>query len=180
MTNTPENVRIAVTGGISKAAFGVAAPTSGTSTLGGDWTSLGYISTDGVEASMDKTANAIFAWQNSDKVRTSITEASLTFTFSMIETSVATVEAYFGGTVDLATGKIEVVPSATTKGQFVIDVIDGDNAIRYYLPSAEITSVEAITYTNGEPVSYGVTLEAYSVDGRSADLWVSSFITPAP
>lgn len=176
MTNTPENVRIAVTGGISKAAFGVAAPTSGTETLGGSWTSLGYIHADGIESAIDKSTNAIYAWQNSDKVRTSITEASLTFSFKMIETSVATVEAYFGSTVDTVTGKIEVIPSATTKGQFVFDIVDGDTAIRYYLPNAEITSVEAITFANGEPVAFGVTVEAYAVEGRSADLWVNSFI----
>jgi uncharacterized protein YcsI (UPF0317 family) len=176
MTNTPENVRIGVTGGISKAAFGVAAPTSGTETLGGSWTSLGYIHADGVEAAIDKSENAIYAWQNSEQVRTSITEASLTFTFKMIETSVAVLEAYYGGTVDTLTGKIEVVPSATTKGQFVIDVLDDETAIRYYLPNAEITQVEAITFANGEPVSYGVTVKAYAVDGRSADLWVSSLI----
>lgn len=176
MTNTPENVRIAVTGGISKAAFGVAAPATGTEALSGSWTSLGYIHADGIESTIDKTANAIYAWQNSDKVRTSITEGSLTFTFKMIETSVATAEAYFGGVVDTVTGKIEIVPSATTKGQFVIDIIDGTDAVRYYLPNAEITSVEAITFANGEPISFGVTVEAYSVDGRSADLWVSSFI----
>jgi len=173
MTETPENVRIAVTGGISKAAFGVAAPASGTEALSGSWTSLGLIHTDGIEAATDKSTNAIYAWQNAQKVRTTVTEASATFTFKMIETSIATYEAYFGATVDTVTGKITVNPSATVKGQFVIDIIDEDKAIRYYLPNAEITSVEAITYANGDAVSYGVTVEAYG----TYDIWNSEFIS---
>jgi len=172
MTETPENVRIAVTGGISKAAFGVAAPASGTETLSGSWTSLGLIHSDGIEAATDKSTNAIYAWQNAQKVRTTVTEASSTFKFKMIETSVATFEAYFGSTVDTVTGKITVNPAATTKGQFVIDVIDGANSIRYYLSNAEITSVDAITFANGDAISFGVTVEAYG----TYDVWVSSFI----
>ena len=172
MTNTPENVRIAVTGGISKAAFGVAAPTSGTEVLSGSWTSLGYIHADGIEAATDKSTNAIYAWQKAEKVRTTITEASATFAFKMLETSVATIETYFGATVDTVTGKITVNPSATTKGQFVIDIVDGANAIRYYLPNAEITSVDPITYANGDAVAYGVTVEAYG----SYELWNTAFI----
>ena len=172
MTNTPENVRIAVTGGISKAAFGVTAPTSGTDVLGGSWTSLGYIHADGIEAGIDKSTNSIFAWQNAEKVRTSVTEASATFAFKMIEVSVATFELYFGGTVDTVTGKITVNPAATTKGQFVIDVVDGASAIRYYIPNGEVTSVDAITLANGEAISLGVTVEAYG----TYDVWVSDFI----
>jgi hypothetical protein len=172
MTNTPENVRIAVTGAISKAAFGVAAPTSGTEVLSGSWASLGLIHSDGVEAATDKSTNSIYAWQDAQKVRTTVTEASSTFKFKMLETSVATFEAYFGSTVNIVDGKITVNPAATTKGQFVIDVIDGANSIRYYLSNAEITSVDALTFANGDAVSYGVTVEAYG----TYDIWVSSFI----
>ena len=172
MTNTTENVRIAVTGGISKAAFGVAAPASGTEALSGSWTSLGYIHADGIEAGIDKSTNAIYAWQNATKVRTSVTEASATFAFKMIEVSIATFELYFGGTVDTVTGKITVDPAATVKGQFVIDIIDGANAIRYYIPNGEVTSVDAITFANGEAVSLGVTVEAYG----TYDIWNSAFI----
>lgn len=174
MANNASNVVVGTTGGVSFGPSTTTAPTSATSTLDAGFVSFGYITADGVEATIDKSSNAIFAWQNSDKVRTTITEASATFKFAVLETSEAVVNAYFGGTVG-TDGKIELVPSKTTKGSFVIDVVDGTKAIRYYLPLGEITSVEPVTFVNGEAVSWGITVEAYAVAGRSADIWFSEF-----
>jgi hypothetical protein len=56
-----------------------------------------------------------------------------------------------------------------------LDVVDGDKAIRHYIPSGEVLAVEAQTIQNGEAVMYGVTITAYASAGRVADVFYSEF-----
>lgn len=173
MATNAANVRSTVTGAIYFAPNGDNIPATATEALHVSYTDMGYVSSDGIESTIDKSTNAVYAMQNADKVLERVTEAGHTMSFSLLETNQAVIEAYFGGT--MVNGKIEVVPSATTKGSFVIDIIDGDNAIRYVLPSAEVLSVEPQTFANGEPVSYGMTITAFPVDGRTADVIYAEF-----
>ena len=173
MATNAANVRSTVTGAIYFAPNGDNIPSTATEALHVSYSDLGYVSSDGIESTLDKSTNAVYAMQNADKVLERITEAGHTMSFTLLETTQAVVETYFGGT--MVDGKIEVVPSATTKGSFVIDIIDGDKAIRYVLPSAEVLSVEPQTFANGEPVSYGMTVTAFPVNGRTADVMFAEF-----
>lgn len=173
MATNASNVRSTVTGAIYLAPNGDNIPDTATEALHVSYADLGYVSSDGIESTLDRSTNAVFAMQNADKVLEKVTEAGHTMSFTLLETKVEVIEAYFGGT--MVDGKIEVVPSATTKGSFVIDIIDGDKAIRYVIPSAEVLSVEPQTFANGEPVSYGMTITAYPVDGRTADVIYAEF-----
>lgn len=173
MATSADNVRTSITGAVYFAPAGTTVPTSSTAALNAAFVDLGYVSADGIESTIDKSTNAITAFQNADKVREMVTEASHSYTFTLIETKAEVIEAYFGGT--LVGGQMDIVPSATTKGIFVIDIIDGDNAQRDVVYSGEIISVEAQTFANGEPVSYGVTLNAYPVSGVSATRYFSQF-----
>lgn len=173
MALNADSVVVGITGKCYVAATSATAPTSSTSTLT-SFTELGYVSADGIEHTIDKSTNQIRAWQNSDLVRENVTEATETFAFSLLETSQAVLELYFGAT--MVGGKIEVNPSATGgRKSFVIDVVDGAKNIRYYVPSGEILSVEPQTIANGEVVSYGVTVTAYASDGRASDVFFSEF-----
>ena len=173
MAVSPDNVVVGITGACYAGATTAAAPTSTTSTLTG-FTELGYVSADGVSFSIDKSTNQIRAWQNSDLVREVVTEGTVTYAFMLMESNQAVIEAYFGGT--MTDGKIQVDPNATGgKQSFVIDVVDGDKAIRHYVPSGEILSVDAQTVANGEALMYGITITAYAVEGRSADVFYSEF-----
>ena len=92
----------------------------------------------------------------------------------LLETSQATIEAYFGST--MTDGKISHNPVNTGgRKSFVIDVVDGTKAIRHYVPSGEILSVEAQTIQNGEALAYGVTVTAYAASGRTNDVFFSEF-----
>lgn len=173
MALTADNVVVGVTGAVYVGPTTSTAPTSSTSTLTG-FTELGYVSSDGVTFTTDKSTNQIRAWQNADLVRESITEGTVTYSFMLLETTQDAIEAYFGGT--MTGGKIEVVPTNTGgRKSFVIDVIDGTKAIRHYVPSGEILSVEAQTIQNGEAIAYGLTVTAYASAGRVADVFFSEF-----
>jgi hypothetical protein len=173
MALTAENVVVGITGKVYVGPTTATAPTLSTSTLTG-FTELGYVSADGVEFATEKSTNQIRAWQNSDLVREVVTEGTVTYKFTLLETTQEVLEAYFGST--MTGGKIEVNPTATGgRKSFVIDVVDGAKAIRHYVPSGEILAVEAQTIVNGEAVSYGVTVTAYASEGRSADILYSEF-----
>lgn len=173
MALTAENVVVGITGKVYVGPTTATAPSSSTATLTG-FTDLGYVSADGVTFTTDKSTNQIRAWQNADLVREVVTEGTVTYSFMLLETTEDAVEAYFGGT--LTGGKIEVNPTNTGgRKSFVIDVVDGAKAIRHYVPSGEILSVEAQQIQNGEAVGYGLTVTAYAKSGRVADVFFSEF-----
>jgi hypothetical protein len=171
-------VRVGTTGSFYVGPTSSTAPTNATSALVG-FTALGYISTDGVTETRDRSTNQIRAWQNSDLVREVVTESTATFQTMLLETSAATLAAYYGATLNAATGSIEVDPSATGgRKSFVIDVIDGADAIRTYIPSGEILSVGEQVYQNGEPIGYDVTVTAYiGAGGFAFKKFYSALIT---
>ncbi len=173
MALTADNVVVGITGKVYAGPTSATAPTASDSTLTG-FTELGYVSADGVEFATDKSTNQIRAWQNSDLVREVVTEGTVTYTFTLLETTEDVIEAYFGSAI--VGGKVELNPTSTGgRKSFVIDVVDGAKAIRHYVPSGEILSVEAQTFQNGEAVAYGITVTAYAKNGRVADVFFSEF-----
>ena len=173
MALSADSVVVGITGKCYVGATTAAAPTASTSTLTG-FTELGYVSADGITHTLDKSTSQIRAWQDASLVREIVTEATETFSFSLLETNEAVLELYFGAT--MTNGKIEINPSATGgRKSFVIDVVDGYKAIRHYIPSGEVMAVEAQTIANGEAIMYGVTITAYATDGRTSDALFSEF-----
>lgn len=174
MALTADKVVVGITGKVYVGPTTTTAPTSSTSALNVGFVELGYVHSDGVTFTTDKSTNQIRAWQNADLVRESVTEGTVTYQFTLLETSQATIEAYFGST--MTTGKISHNPTNTGgRKSFVIDVVDGAKAIRHYVPSGEILSVEAQQIQNGEAIAYGVTVTAYAKAGRVADIFFSEF-----
>lgn len=157
-------VRVAVTGAVFKGPTTAAAPT-GTSGAPVGFNDLGFISEDGVEIELPDAGDAtpIKAWQNGTTVRVVRTpsEDSPTWHFTMIETSIETVETYFGVTVtpDLSEGSFEFDNSARPHDSYVVDAIDGAELLRDYIPHGVVTSVGAHTLSNGDPIGYEVTVE---------------------
>ena len=173
MALSAENVVVGITGKVYVGATSAAAPTTSVSTLTG-FTELGYVSADGVEFATDKSTNQIRAWQNADLVREVITETTVTYSFMLLETNEDVLETYFGSAV--VGGNLAFNPSATGgRKSFVIDIADGAKAIRHYIPSGEILSIEAQTIANGEALGYGVTVTAYATSNRVADIFFSEF-----
>lgn len=174
-------VRVAISGEVLVGATAATAPTGTGSTTTG-FTGLGYVSEDGVTETRDRSSDSIKAWQNAATVRTVVTDANLTYTFTMIETKKETVELYYGTTVTTAAleGNFVIVP-ANTGGQksFIIDVVDGAELQRVYIPLGEVTEVGEKVYASGEPIGYEVTITAYpaaSISGN-AKVWATALKT---
>lgn len=180
MANNAANVNVAVTGVVSVAPEGTSAPTSAVSALNVAFKPVGYISSDGVTESRERSTSNIVAWQNSDVVRTVITEASLKVMFSMLETNETSLELFYGSALNPVGGQIDIVPGQTGGRQaIVIDYVDGASLVRLYLPHAEVVEVEDSVLTSGDAVMYGVTIQSYpdSTTGASGTKWFSALDT---
>lgn len=158
-------VRVAVTGGIFKGPTTATAPT-GTSGAPTGMTDLGFISEDGVEIELPEAGDSepIKAWQNGTTVRVirTPTEDNPTWTFTMLETSIETVETYFGVEVTSTAdeGSFEFKSDTLRPHDtYIVDVVDGAELIRDYIPYGIVTSVGSHTLANGEPIGYQVTVE---------------------
>lgn len=171
-------VRVGVSGIIASAALGTAAPTSAVSSIAA-FTDHGFASEDGVTEANAQTIEKIRAWQNAAVVRTTVTEGEVTFQTTLIQTDATTVPLVFGGTV-AGDGSIVLSPGTERAHRaFIIDVIDGANVIRNWIPDGQVTELGDIVYQNGEPIGYEVTITAYphiSLDSGkgSVQKWISS------
>jgi hypothetical protein len=182
MTQDSSKVRVAVTGQVMIAATSAAAPTgTGGTTVG--FVDLGFVSEDGVTETRERSTEDIKAWQNAATVRTVITDATYTFQATLIETNPATVTAFYGATVTAGAsdGNFVVIPSATGgRKSFILDIVDGAELMRYYIPQGEVTEVGDRTYASGEPIGYDVTITAYpdATLGGSAKVYMTALKTP--
>jgi hypothetical protein len=163
------DVRVAITGEMSVAPVGTVAPTSATSVLDADWVGLGYLSEDGTTEAPDESQELIKGWQNSATVRTVTTESNTTLTFTLIQSTKATLELYHKGStieaVTLGDGfRLNVLSPSPDVRAFVLDIIDGDVHERIYIPRGEVTERGEVTYASGEAVGYECTVTAYASD----------------
>ena len=179
MSLDSNNVRVAVTGAVSVGDLGATAPTGTASDITATHDDLGLVGEDGVTESRGRTSNSIKAWQNGATVRTVVTEGELTYQFVMLETKKETVETYYGTTVTQSAteGEFVIVPTSTGgRKSYVIDVIDGAELERVYIPEGEVTAVGDKVYANGSPIGYEVTIEGErdSTLGYNAKVWATA------
>lgn len=159
------NVRVAVSGAVMKGATSATAPT-GTASAPTGFTDLGFISEDGVEIELPDSGDAepIRAWQNNTVVRTIRTpsEDNPTWGFTLLESSIAAIETYFGVEVTSTAneGSFEFKSSVREHNSYIIDSIDGAELQRDYIPRGVVASVGAHTLSGTEATAYEVTLEA--------------------
>jgi hypothetical protein len=163
------NVRVAVTGAVSVADKGTVLPTDATTALKTpDYTDLGFVSSDGVKVTLDKSTSDVKAWQNSTVVREVITDAKFTIQFKLVETTADTLALYYGS--DVKDGKINIDPAkGSGRHVLVIDVVDGDNLERTVAAEAEITATGELTYAGGDAVAYDLTFTCYPSSAHTDD-----------
>ena len=180
MANDASKVGVAVTGSVYRAPLATAAPTSQSTALDAAFVDLGYIGEGGVTQSLPSSGDStpIKAWQNGATVRTvrSTSDDLPTFSFVALETNKETLETYYGSTVtQTATEGSLVYNSQATRTAYswVIDVVDGAELERIYIPDGAVIEVGDRVYANGEPIGYEVTIEAAynSTLSGNAKLW---------
>lgn len=180
-------VRVAVTGAIFKGPTSATAPTGTSGAPDAAFADLGFIHEDGVEIALPGSgdSNPIKAWQDGTTVRVirSPSDESPSWSFQMLETTLATVETYFGVTVTQTATEGSFEFSVTNRGHnsYIVDVIDGAELIRDYIPYGIVTEVESITLANGEAIGYGVTVEGERdpVLGYNFKRWATALKTGA-
>ena len=155
------NVKVAITGAVYTAPIGSTPPTDASTTLDAAFIPVGYISEDGVKEANDTENEEIKAWQNSDIVRKVITKNETSYAFTMIETNAAALALFYGKTI--AVGATDHIIGGTVTGRVsaVIDVVDGTQIIRRYVPSCEVTERGEVSLTATDALGYEVTLTAY-------------------
>ena len=184
MAQTASEVRVGVDGVVSSAPLGSTAPTAVDSALDAAFNDLGYVSEDGVTESNSVTTEPVRAWQGNAVVRTIITEGTTTFALTLLQTNADTLAEYYGlETADINTTSGSFVSSATVarpRRSYVIDVIDGDELIRKYIPDGQVTEVGDQVFQNGAPIGYEVTITAYddATLGGSVKHFFSALVAP--
>lgn len=182
MATSSSNVRVAGSGEIAVGLTTATAPTD-TGALPTGFTGLGYLSEDGFTEARERSVEDILGWQNGDTVRSVVTDSNLSYTFTMIETKKETVELFYGTTVtqSATNGNYVIVPASTGgRKSFILDVIDGTSLKRIYIPLGEVSEVGEVTYANGEPIGYEVTIRSYPDSGiaGNAEVWDTALKTP--
>lgn len=155
-----------VTGGVWVAPKGTTLPTDATTALSNAYTCLGFVSEDGVENSNEFDMSTIKAWGGSIVFR-SLTELTDEFSFALIESkNIEVLKAVYGAAHVTVTSsgdiKVEIVAEDPAELVWVFEIaLRGGNAKRIIVPNGAVTAREAITYNDGDPISYGIKVSAY-------------------
>lgn len=171
-------VRVAVTGAVMSGLTSATAPTGTAATTTG-FTDLGYVNEDGVSITLPGAGDStpIKAWQNGATVRTvrSATEDNPTVEFVLLETKKEAVEAALGVTVTqtVTEGSFEIdTTDVRAAKSWIVDVIDGAELIRAYVPKGVPTGEVSLVFKNEEPIGYSVTLDCERDTTKSYNLKV--------
>lgn len=166
MANDQTKVGVAITGSVFRAPLATAAPTTQATALNVAFVDCGYIGEGGVTSTTPASGDVtnIPAWQNGVTVRTIRTAPTdlPTWKFIALETNKTVVESYFGQTVtQTVTEGSLVVNTLTTRTHYswVIDVVDGAELERTYIPDGLVIEVGDRVYAGTEPIGYEITIE---------------------
>lgn len=163
-----------ITGAVYVAPRTATVPTDATTALGNDFTCLGYVSEEGLENSNEMDISEIKAW-GAVIVYRSLTKLDDIFKLALIEsTNVDVLKAVYGDsnvTVDSGTGEISIDVKAEDPQEkiWVFELaLRGNLSKRIVIPDGAITSREAITYNDEDPIEYGIEVSAYpDADGNT-------------
>ena len=152
-----------ISGWVHVAPVGTTLPTNTSDALDSAFLDLGYISDAGVVNSNSPSYDTINAWGGDPVLRT-LTEKDDTFKMAFLEAmNVNVLKTVYGednvttaedGTITVKANSNEVDPMS-----YVIDMLlKGNVKKRTVIPSAVITELGDISYTDSDAVSYEVTL----------------------
>lgn len=169
MANTATNVSTGkpnISGAVYYGPLTATLPTDATTALGADYTCLGYVSEDGLEANNEMDVSEIKAWGGAIVYR-SLNGLDDTFSLSLIESkNVDVLKAVYGDanvTVDASDNiTVNVVAEDPQEKVWVFELaLRGGKAKRIVIPDGAVTARETITYNDSDAIAYGITVSAY-------------------
>lgn len=97
MAQDPDQLVVASYGEVYVADVGTTLPTSPTAALNAGFTSLGYVTEDGVSLSVEPEIEEFMAWQSRQAVRRELTGQSITVSFALEQWNTENLLLAFGG-----------------------------------------------------------------------------------
>lgn len=180
-TNLVTVGKAASTGAVFSAPAGTALPTDATNNKNEAFVNLGFVGDGGLTNTVETDTEDIKAW-GGDTVLTVRTSRKETFGFTLIQSLDADVlkEVYGQGNVTASGEAITVKHNATPLGRrsWCFEMLmTGDRRKRIVVPDGEITEVGDVSYVDGEPVGFEVTLSAFpDADGNTAYEYISAAV----
>lgn len=170
MTYNSENVRggkLKSTGGVYTGPVSTAAPTDASTALPAGFKSLGLVGPDGVTSSPDKTVSE---WrdQRGVVIRKFVTESKVTVKIPFIESSFEVLQAVYGAAnVTKTATAIHVRHNASLPEPqaWAIELADGADARREYIPRGQVVSAPELTFNSEDPITYEVEIETMEDTG---------------
>ncbi|MDT2797072.1 phage tail protein [Enterococcus cecorum] len=162
-----------VGGAVYSAPLGTTLPKDATTALDKAFKALGYISEDGLKNENSPSSENVKAW-GGDTVLTTQTEKEDTFGYTLIESlNIEVLKEVYGadnvsGTLDTGI-TIKANSKELPEHCLVIEVIlKGGVLKRTVLPVAKVSEIGEISYTDGDPVGYEITIQALpDTDGNT-------------
>jgi hypothetical protein len=118
-----------------------------------------------VTENWDDSVDTIVAWQNATTVRSATTASTGTMGWTMIESNGYVLQTFHRGSTmtesPAGNFRLDVKPVVADPKVWVLHVIDGTKLIRIVVGNGEITERGEVTYKNGQPIGYPVTLSCY-------------------
>jgi hypothetical protein len=156
------------TGLLWMAVTGSTAPTDTGTALAAAWKNMGGITEDGATIKQNVSNKKIKIYGSTATQRTLITDREYTVQVAFAETNARSQEVFFQQALNsitpgVGTGAFSLTVGSQSRQLYaaVIDVVDGSNRLRYYMPSVEATDFGDLKIANSEAIAYGVTLTAY-------------------
>lgn len=166
-----------VTGGIRYGRNVTTFPDDATTALDAALLDAGYVSSDGLVQTIDASDEKITAW-GGDVVKIVRTEHSVSYTFTLIETSNAdALKLMFGeDNVEVTATQINVNLKAAMvpRAGFVFDMAD-EKAIRVVVKDGQPSLSGDVNFVDEDVISYPITVEAFPADdGTKATLMIET------
>lgn len=145
-------------------------PTSNATVLPTGLFAVGAVSDDGLQYAFDEDSESFTAWGQLAPFRTEVTRSTRTFQLTLWETNRPIVKSvmYRLATEDVTADEdtgiytfAETSAPVPDRRTWCIDVMDGGNIERFWVPLAEVTDRDDVTYKSDEMSGFNLTITAY-------------------
>lgn len=168
------------TGGVYSGATTATLPTDASAAIHSSLSALGYVGEDGLTQTKGQDITKVHAW-GGDVVKVLKTTDELTYAWPFLEMTRLVFQEVFGSDnvswVDAnGTQKVSINSTQLDNRAFVFEMLDNDTALRIVVPNGQITTVGDVTFVDGNPISFPVTLECFpDSSGNKAYWYFTSF-----